>query len=92
MALLTSDAIQQELASMDGWIFQGNVIHKNINFDTYMAGIAFINKLADIAEANNHHPDLTVGWCKVGVTFTSHDQGGVTGQCITMAKAVDTLL
>ena len=57
-----------------------------------MDGIKFVNQLAELAEASNHHPDLTVGWCNVGVTFTSHDQGGVTDQCIAMAQAIDSIL
>lgn len=92
MGLLSTDALNKELASMDGWTFENNAIHKSIKFDSYMAGIDFVNELAVIAETKNHHPDLTVGWCSVGVTFTSHDQGGVTDQCITMARAVDAIL
>ena len=51
----------------------------------------FVNSLARIAEEKNHHPDLNVGWCRVEVIFTSHDQGGVTSDCISMAKTVDKL-
>jgi 4a-hydroxytetrahydrobiopterin dehydratase len=91
MGLLTADAIHEELASMDGWAFEHNALQKKIKFDTYMAGIDFVNELAAVAEAKNHHPDLSVGWCKVEVRFTSHDQGGVTRECIEMAKAVDTI-
>ena len=57
-----------------------------------MDGIQFVNKLAEIAESMNHHPDLKVGWCKVDVLFTSHDQGGVTDQCIRMAQTVEKIL
>ncbi len=91
MGLLSEDAIQNQLASMDGWTFEHNAIHKSLEFDSYMAGIDFINELAAIAESKNHHPDISVGWCKVEVRFTSHDQGGVTRECIEMAKAVDTI-
>ena len=92
MALLSQTEIQTELNSLDGWTYSDSVIHKMITFDSYIDGIQFINQLAKKAEETNHHPDLTVGWCKVGVTFTSHDQGGVTDQCIVMAKAVESLL
>jgi 4a-hydroxytetrahydrobiopterin dehydratase len=51
-----------------------------------MESIAFINRLAEIAEEANHHPDMVVGWCRIDVAFTSHDQGGVTLACIEMAK------
>ncbi|MDP6339764.1 MAG: 4a-hydroxytetrahydrobiopterin dehydratase [Candidatus Marinimicrobia bacterium] len=92
MALLSEDVIQVELASMDRWTYSNNEIYKDISFQSYMAGIGFVNQLAEIAEAKNHHPGLTVGWCNVGVTFTSHDQGGMTSECIAMAKTVNVIL
>lgn len=91
MGLLANDVLERELASMEGWTYEQNAIQKSLVFDNYMAGIEFVNKLAVIAESKNHHPDLTVGWCKVKVRFTSHDLGGVTRGCVDMAKAVDTL-
>ena len=54
-------------------------------------GIKFVNILAEKAEELNHHPDLIIGWCEVSVSFTSHDQGGVTSACLKMAKAVEKL-
>jgi|TARA_B100000470_G_C19701598_1_gene351190 4a-hydroxytetrahydrobiopterin dehydratase len=92
MALLAQTEIQSAVDKLDGWTYSDNAIHKTITFDTYMDGIRFVNQLAEHAEAINHHPDLTVGWCQVRVTFTSHDQGGVTDQCIAMAKAVHSIL
>ena len=50
-----------------------------------------VYQLAEISEKNNHHPDMYVGWCKVNIAFTSHDLGGVTKACITMAKAADEI-
>ena len=92
MSLLSPSDIQTALCVLDGWSKQNNAIHKTINFDSYMDGINFVNQLAEVAETHNHHPDLMVGWCRVDVTFTSHDQGGVTNQCISMAKAVESIL
>ena len=92
MSLLTTSDIQASLRALDGWSEQNNAIHKTIKFDSYMDGINFVNQLAEVAETHNHHPDLMVGWCRVDVTFTSHDQGGVTNHCISMAKAVESIL
>ena len=92
MALLSNKQINSALISLDDWIFSDNKILKDISFDTYLSGIEFVNSLAKIAEEKNHHPDLKVGWCRVEVIFTSHDQGGVTDQCIEMAKMVEFIL
>ena len=91
MSLLTSKEVDSALKYLDGWIFSNNKIYKDFSFDTYLNGIEFVNSLAKIAEEKNHHPDLKVGWCRVEVIFTSHDQGGVTSDCISMAKTVDKL-
>ena len=92
MALLSNKEIDSALKYLDGWIFSNNKIYKDFSFDTYLNGIEFVNSLAKIAEEKNHHPDLKVGWCRVEVIFTSHDQGGVTDKCIEMAKMVESIL
>ena len=92
MALLSNKEIDSALEYLDGWVLSKNKILKNISFDTYLNGIEFVNSLAKIAEEKNHHPDLKVGWCRVEVIFTSHDQGGVTDQCIEMAKIVESII
>ena len=92
MALLSNKEIDSALKYLDGWIFSNNKIYKDFSFDTYLNGIEFVNSLAIMAEEKNHHPDLNVGWCRVEVIFTSHDQGGVTDQCIEMAKVVESIL
>ena len=92
MSLLSTSDIQVALRALDGWSEQNNTIHKTIKFDSYMDGIGFVNQLAEVAETHNHHPDLMVGWGSVDVTFTSHDQGGVTNQCIAMANEIEKIL
>ncbi len=92
MQTLNLNQIGAALHDLPGWAFADDTIHKNLSFDTYMDGIDFVSHLAVKAEEHNHHPDLTVGWCKVGVTFTTHDSGGITANDITMAKEVERLL
>ena len=86
MSRLSGIEIQDALSGLDGWEFKDNAIRKTFTFETYMESIGFINRLAEIAEEANHHPDMVVGWRRVDVAFTSHDQGGVTLACIEMAK------
>ena len=92
MSLLSEQEIKSALGNLIGWTFDNNAIQKIYTFDTYMDGINFIKRLADKAEESNHHPDMVVGWCRVDVAFTSHDQGGVTFACIKMAQATDAIL
>ena len=92
MSRLSENEIQDRLLELDGCNFNENAIRKTFTFETYMESIGFINRLAELAEETNHHPDMVVGWCRIDVAFTSHDQGGVTLACIQMAKAVESVL
>ena len=92
MSRLSVTEIQEKLSALNEWEFKDNTIRKTFTFETYMESIGFINRLAEIAEENNHHPDMVVGWCKIDVAFTSHDQGGVTTACIDMAKKAESVL
>ena len=86
MSCLSTSEIQSAISNLEGWELKENAIRKTFTFDAYMDSIAFINRLAELAEEANHHPDMIVGWGKIEIAFTSHDQGGVTTACIEMAK------
>ena len=92
MSLLSNAEIQKGISNLDGWEYADVSIKKTFSFDKYMDSISFINLLAKKAELANHHPDMHVGWCKINITFTSHDQGGVTAACIKMAKQTDSII
>ena len=92
MSCLSNSDIQYAISDLNGREFKNNAIHKIFTFESYLNSIAFINRLAEIAEEKNHHPDMVVGWCKIDVAFTSHDQGGVTTACIDMAKRTESVL
>ena len=92
MSCLSNSDIQYAISDLNGWEFKNNAIHKIFIFESYLNSIAFINRLTEIAEEKNHHPDMVVGWCKIDVAFTSHDQGGVTTACIDMAKKTESVL
>ena len=89
--ILNINSIKESLKSLEGWIFEDNVIFKEYTFKNYMDSIRFIQDLAQEAEKNNHHPDMAVGWCKIKVSFTSHDKGGVTEECIAMARVAEKI-
>jgi 4a-hydroxytetrahydrobiopterin dehydratase len=57
-----------------------------------MESIRFINEVAIKAEDLNHHPDIFLGHCEIEIFFTSHDKGGVTSNCIQMAKFIESIL
>tara|TARA_Y100001970_G_scaffold22704_1_gene26338 strand:+ start:377 stop:670 length:294 start_codon:yes stop_codon:yes gene_type:complete len=89
--IVSNDDIQASLKTLSGWEFSDNKLEKELQFGSYMDGIEFINSLAKKAEERGHHPDLVVGYCKVHVEFTSHDLGGVSEECINMARYIESI-
>ena len=91
MSIVDKNKIEQELNNFREWNYKNNSISRQFSFDLYMDGIEFVNAVALIAEKENHHPDLMIGWCSVEVNYTSHDLGGVTEKCLHMAKLTEEL-
>ena len=89
--LISPDEIQKSLSGKN-WQYKEQNINKDYTFDSYMDGISFINNIAELAEAHNHHPDLTIGYCKVTVSISSHDLGGISTKCVNLALGIDRLL
>jgi 4a-hydroxytetrahydrobiopterin dehydratase len=88
---LSDEAITAFTAEHAGWTAEGGALVKTFAFDDYAAGIAFVVRLGFAAEAQDHHPDLYVGWRKVRVLWTTHDRGGITGLDAEMAAFSDQI-
>jgi Pterin-4a-carbinolamine dehydratase len=90
MADLLSDiAIQRELGSLSGWSRRGDALTRQYSFRNFVEAMSFVNRVADAAEAANHHPDIDVRYSKVTLTLSTHDSGGITQKDIDLARAVD---
>ena len=83
--LLAANEIQNRLLHLPGWSSEGRSIQKTFRFTTYMEGVDFANKVADAAEAANHHPDMNVGYKRVVVTLTTHSANGIPQNDIGLA-------
>ena len=91
MSLVEKNKIYEALKKLNEWEFKKNAISRSFKFSTYMDGINYVHSLACLAEEQNHHPDISIGWCSVEIEFTSHDLGGVTENCIKMATLATNL-
>ena len=92
MALLLDEtAVADELATLPEWSLKGKEISRNFRFPSYMAGIAFVNEVARVAEAADHHPDIFVGWRTVMLSLSTHSKGGLTNLDFELARKADAL-
>lgn len=90
MAELLSDiAIQRELGGLTGWSRRGDALTRTYQFRNFAEAMEFVNRVASIAEGANHHPDIDIRYSKVTLTLSTHDAGGITGNDLGLAKAID---
>lgn len=91
MTVLNSEQIDTQLQELSGWTFKNNAIEKEWTFKDFKESLLFINKIGDIAEKHNHHPELFNVYSKVILRFNTHDEGGVTEKDIHIAKEINSI-
>lgn len=88
---LTAEEILAQLAELDYWKVVDSKLLKKYRFSNFAESLAFINKIGEIAEMHDHHPDITFGWGYAEICLTTHDSGGLTISDIAVAKEIDAL-
>jgi 4a-hydroxytetrahydrobiopterin dehydratase len=93
---LTATEIVAGLAKLEGWMLCGDgpdiAIEKTYNFPDYAQTMTFVNAMAWLAQARNHHPDLLVQFSHCRVQWRTHDAAGISRLDFECAAAVDTLI
>jgi 4a-hydroxytetrahydrobiopterin dehydratase len=89
---LSGDEIQEGLNALNGWSVEGERIAKTFEFGEYLQGADFGRKVADTANALDHHPDIEIGYKKVRVSVNTHSVGGLSPYDFELAKRIDQLL
>jgi 4a-hydroxytetrahydrobiopterin dehydratase len=91
MTLLSEHEIEVQLAAGE-WSREGSVIAREWTFADFSAAIAFVNRVAELAEAAGHHPDILLhSWNKVRLELSTHSAGGLTAADFALAAQVDRL-
>jgi 4a-hydroxytetrahydrobiopterin dehydratase len=87
--LLSDNDIASRLEDSE-WRREGDEIVREWEFKDFSEAMAFTNRVAEVAEEANHHPDILVhGWNKVRLSLTNHSAGGLTEADFEMAKRID---
>jgi 4a-hydroxytetrahydrobiopterin dehydratase len=84
---LDHDEVERRLP--EGWERDGNEIVRVYEFDDYLSGTTFVTDVAEIAEEEFHHPEITLRYDEVEVRFTTHDAGGITEKDLRLADYCD---
>ena len=93
MALLSETEVEQGMAGLEGWrLLGGKAIERDFALADFASALAFVNRVGELAEAANHHPDILLhGWNKVRLTLSTHSAGGLTAADLALAGSIDGL-
>jgi 4a-hydroxytetrahydrobiopterin dehydratase len=92
VTVLSDADIDGQLAHTPEWHRTGDSIVRDLKFADFAAAVAFVNRVAERAEAANHHPDILIhGWNNVQLTLSTHSDGGLTESDFALAREIDQL-
>ncbi len=86
---LADDEIEALLTGVAGWQREREWLWREFRFPTFREAIAFVNRVAEIAESLDHHPDIGIQYTKVTLRVTTHDAGGLTENDFTLASRIE---
>jgi 4a-hydroxytetrahydrobiopterin dehydratase len=88
---LSHDAVQREVGGTD-WSLDGDAIVRDQEFADFAAALAYVNRIGEAAERENHHPDILIhGWNNVQLRLSTHSAGGITQADIDMSRTLDAV-
>lgn len=91
MAPLNDQQIAERLEDSD-WERDGDAITREWKVDDFTAALGFVQRVGEVAEAANHHPDILIhGYNKVRLTLSTHSEGGLTAADFDLAATIDGL-
>ena len=90
-ARLGEAEVEYALANLRGWTRSGSAITKTFAFPKFLDGIAWVDRVAVVAERLDHHPDLDIRYTKVTATLATHSAGGLTQLDFDLAKEMDAV-
>ena len=91
-SLLNDEGIQEQLSKITGWERQGKEIRKTFTLKNFVAALEFVNKVGELAESMDHHPDILIHQYKrVTLTLTTHSAGGLTRMDFDLAQKIEEI-
>lgn len=88
---LDAEEISTALAEIEDWKAENDVLSKRFEFKNFAEALEFVNKVGEIAERHDHHPDIYFGWGYAEINLTTHDRGGITAFDFAVAGEIEKL-
>jgi 4a-hydroxytetrahydrobiopterin dehydratase len=90
--VLTADDLATRLATLDGWSGDDRAISCSVDLPTFLAAIEVVNRVAEVAESMDHHPDIDIRWRTLTFTCSTHSAGGVTDKDFDLAHRINEIV
>jgi 4a-hydroxytetrahydrobiopterin dehydratase len=91
MKQLSEAEIERELAETPGWELAEDSIVRTVKLKDFKEAMAYVNRVAEVAEELNHHPDITIRWDTVVLNQSTHAAGGLTEYDFRLARRLNAL-
>ena len=86
--LLDDTAVTEALRALPGWVRDGDALVLNAQLPSFPAAISVVDRVAERAERDNHHPDIDIRWRTVTFRCSTHSEGGITDLDVALAGAI----
>jgi 4a-hydroxytetrahydrobiopterin dehydratase len=83
---LSKEELAELLRQLPEWALEDGKLVRFFTFPNFVEAIAFVNRVAQLAEQAGHHPDIDIRYNRVKLALVSHDAGGITAQDAAMAR------
>ncbi|PPK70195.1 4a-hydroxytetrahydrobiopterin dehydratase [Actinokineospora auranticolor] len=87
--LLTPQDIGKALGDLTDWTLDDGALKRVVELADFTQAMLVVNRVAEIAENDNHHPDIDIRWNKVTFRCSTHSEGGITASDVSLAREID---
>ena len=88
---LTPEEIERKLSELKDWQTENDILKKRFEFENFAEAHEFVNRVGEIAERLDHHPDIYFGWGYAEINLTTHDRSGITDFDFAVAKEIENI-
>lgn len=90
--LLSEEEIDTAVGTLPDWERAGDALVRTVELDNFPQAIQVVNRVAEVAENNNHHPDVDIRWRTLTFRLSTHSEGGLTRMDVSLAEEIDGIV
>jgi 4a-hydroxytetrahydrobiopterin dehydratase len=90
--LLTDDQVTEALRTLPDWSAQDATLVRTVELESFPKAIQVVNRIAEIAENDNHHPDIDIRYRTLVFRLSTHSIGGITALDVSLAEEIDGVI